>query len=55
MKIEFELTAKQVEVLKEVMSAPQNAGQTENEVCRIIMVQSLISIKQQLIAQELSK
>ena len=55
LKVEFELTDKQVEVLKELLAVPQNAGKTENEACRIIVVQSLISAKQQFIAQELSK
>ena len=55
MKIEFELTDKQVEVLKEILAMPQNAGKTESEACRIIVVQSLIQAKQQLVAAELSK
>ena len=55
LKIEFELNDKQYEVLKELLAVPQNAGKTENEACRIIVVQSLINAKQQLIAKELSE
>ncbi len=54
-KIEFELNDKQIEVLKELLTVPQNAGKTENEACRIIVVQTLINTKQQMIAAELSK
>ena len=55
LRIEFELNDKQMEVLKEVLAIPQNAGQTENETCRILVVQCLINAKQQMVAAELSK
>ncbi len=54
MKIEFELTEKQIEVLKALLAMPQNAGKDENEACRILVIQCLINAKQQMIAQELS-
>lgn len=53
--ITFNLTEKQVEVLKAVMANPANKGVTDpNEACRILVVQCLVQAKQQMVAQELS-
>ena len=55
LKIEFELTEKQVEVLKTLLAMPENKDKTENEACRILVIQCLINAKQQLVAQELGR
>ena len=54
-QITFELSAKQREVLKALIALPQNAGKSESEACRILVIQCLINAKQQMIAQELSQ
>ena len=54
--ITFNLTAKQLEALKEVMAQPANKAVADpDEACRILVVQCLIQAKQQMVAQELSQ
>lgn len=54
--ITFNLTAKQVEVLKAIMTNPVNKGVTDpNEACQILVIQCLVNAKQQMVAQELSQ
>jgi hypothetical protein len=55
MKIQFELTEKQAEVVKELIKRPANQGKDENEACRILVVNALIQAKQQMVVDELSK
>jgi hypothetical protein len=54
LKIEFTLNEAQSKVLEDLLKLPVNKDKTANEVCRIYMVQGLIQVKQQMIAQELS-
>ena len=53
LKIAFVLNNKQEQVLKELLAMPENAGKTKDEACRVLVINSLINLKQQLVAKEL--
>jgi len=53
MKITFELTEKQAEVLAALLALPQNQGKTPEEACKWMVVQSLIQVKKQMLEKEL--
>lgn len=55
MEIKFKLNKAQFEVLQALLQLPQNAGHSPSEACRLIVVQALISAKQQMVISELTK
>ena len=55
MKIEFELSNTQSKVMEEILALPANKGKTANEICKAHVIQGLIQVKQQMIAEELSR
>lgn len=55
LEIKFKLNNRQFEVLQELLKLPVNTGHTPSEACRLIVVQSLITAKQQMVIGELTQ